>query len=776
MTILSHNLKNGRFLTLRQHLDQIRAAAAAIRARHSAQLLGECAEAWGWLEDCIRLHDSGKGSGQFQEYIRDPDGYVRRCRRETKAHTPLSTVIALALARQEGWDWRRTFAVAQIASGHHSGLDTRDDLSDGLCEFDGVFAEQVPTLDWEALGQEVDWCLRALAGVPADTLLDGGTDLLDELFGRIEKGGDVRFRLLCQLAFSVLLEADKAFLAVPEGDLPRYLGARCDGLDPSSVDRLLARKPPSNVNSLRDGARRELLDGMARVGSAGVQTLTLPTGTGKTLLAATWSLRHRAARAGGDPPPLVLIVLPYLTIIDQTTKEYQDLFSDLGLDPGELIGYHSLSDRTYDPNLEDKSQDFFLDTWRSSVVITTFDQFCLALLSPRGKHQMRFHHLADAVVVLDEVQTLPPRLWAPLQAALSALVRMGTTRVLAMSATQPGFLPGACELVADPAAFFRQMRRYRLVLRLGTAMRLSEFAAECVVRLDEWRGRKVLLTLNTRRSARVVMEALRNAEKKVEFLTADVTPADRLAAVDRIKEADSCLVVSTQCIEAGVDIDMDLVIRDFGPLDSLIQVAGRCNRNGRPERGTVEVVRLLEDDREKEFASYIYDPVLRDATAEVLAGRAEVLEEDVFPLARRYFETLRARKDTGEDVLRAWAGWQEMESARRLLRGKERPKVTFVVTQNEPKLRGELEAAQSVNDRWERRRAFRQLAARVARQTVSVYLRDGFDPSLYAEPFPPGKTGDEVWFWLLEAGHYTAERGLDLENAAADEEGWGVIL
>ncbi len=133
------------------------------------------------------------------------------------------------------------------------------------------------------------------------------------------------------------------------------------------------------------------------------------------------------------------------------------------------------------------------------------------------------------------------------------------------------------------------------------------------------------------------MERLRTAGVPVEFLTADVTPADRLAAVCRIKKAKTCLVVSTQCIEAGVDIDMDLVIRDFAPLDSLIQVAGRCNRNGERARGTVEVVRLREDEGEREFSSYIYDPVLRKVTGEVLAGRAEVLEEDVFPLAQAVF-------------------------------------------------------------------------------------------------------------------------------------------
>src|SRR5262249_47453067 len=153
---------------------------------------------------------------------------------------------------------------------------------------------------------------------------------------------------------------------------------------------------------------------------------------------------------------------------------------------------------------------------------------------------------------------------------------------------------------------------------------------------------------------------------------------------------------------------------------------GRCNRNGRRVRGTVEVVRLREDDTDKEFAAYIYDEVLRSVTLDVLKGRAEVLEEEVYPLTGQYFAGLRADKDTGEDVLKAWAGWQETERVKRLLRGPERPKAGFVVIENDPRLRDDLEAAQQVEDRWERRRAFRKLAARVANLTVSVYLREGF--------------------------------------------------
>jgi hypothetical protein len=139
---------------------------------------------------------------------------------------------------------------------------------------------------------------------------------------------------------------------------------------------------------------------------------------------------------------------------------------------------------------------------------------------------MRFHHLADAVVVLDEVQAFPCVLWEPLQHAVSELTQLGSTHILAMSATQPGFLPGARELIDRREEFFGRMNRYRIVLRHRSPMGLSAFVEECRGRLaGEWAGQRVMLTLNTRGSARRVREALAaDAERlgfRVEFLTAD---------------------------------------------------------------------------------------------------------------------------------------------------------------------------------------------------------------------------------------------------------------
>jgi CRISPR-associated endonuclease/helicase Cas3 len=778
------------FLSLAEHLAEIREAASAIWGRHSQTLRRVSNEACNWFEDSVNLHDAGKASQAFQQYIADPPKF--RGPKDSKVHTPLSTACALRHAEDQAWDWRRALAVALIAAGHHSEFKTTEELDHGICSMDRIIDQQIRSLDWDALDRAIGIAVPRPDGMSGEDICVAASEYLEELVEELTKlvksdpSKAVEYRLLCQLAFSVLLEADKAYLAVSPKDRTKYRAAREAVLPADLVEEAIARetagKQPTAIGPLREEARRAMFAGLKEAGGCRVQTMTLPTGTGKTLLAASWalSLREQIAREEGQQP-LVLIVLPFLAIIDQTVNEYEKVFKG-HVDAGDMISYHSLSDRTYAPDLEDKSQDFFLNTWQSDVVVTTFDQFLFALLSPKSRHQMRFHHLTDALIVMDEVQALPCVLWDPLQKALEGLTKLGTTRILAMSATQPGFLNAPHELIDANEEFFRRMKRYRIILRHREPLKFLAFIDECKGRLPEWAGKRVLITLNTRRSARRMRDELEEflpAGMELEFLSADVAPVDRLAAIARIKQhtknKQPCLVVSTQCIEAGVDIDMDLVLRDFGPLDSIIQIAGRCNRNFGPERCTVEIVSLLDDDSGRAFAGMIYDKILLQATQQVLAGAEVINEEAVFPLTKAYFSLLVRDKDTGEKETRLWLLWQEMTSVRKLLRGAQRPQVSFVVTENDPGLRGELEKVLEIRDRWDRRRALQKLARRIAENTVSVYQRDDLDPANYADPFPANKTSEDVWFWLLHPNHYTRKRGLDLGGKDGEPETWGII-
>jgi len=272
-------------------------------------------------------------------------------------------------------------------------------------------------------------------------------------------------------------------------------------------------------------------------------------------------------------------------------------------------------------------------------------------------------------------------------------------------------------------------------------------------------GKRVLITLNTRASAKAVWRALADYVQDIPIylISADVTPLDRLARIATIKSGQPCVVVSTQTIEAGVDIDMDIAIRDFAPLDALIQVAGRCNRNNRQGEhgGEVEVVSLLSI-KGKRYAEMIYDPVLLNITRETLENVEVIGEEDVLALSRSYFALVKERKNIGKEITRAFAGWEQTPDIHALLRGEKRKQHAFLVlSAKDQQLREQIEQALELEDHWDRRNALRLLAAALQQRTVSVYARPGFDPADYADSLDP--------FWILRERYYHPESGLDLQ-------------
>ncbi|MDS4029506.1 MAG: CRISPR-associated helicase Cas3' [Candidatus Contendobacter sp.] len=754
-------------LQLRQHIAQVQASAEFLLAGHSPQTRERRPETAPTLAALIRGHDLGKGSPAFQAYIRNPLQYHGDIR--AKEHSTLSAVLAVLWAKSQNWPPLATLALAQAIAGHHAGFAPLDYLEERLRpEVDDALLEQWQGLDREALEQASGLALGKTDG--------GFEDARRWLFRRqrikeclqaLPLAEAVRFRLWTQFLFSLLLEADKAFLALREEKLRLYFQQPRPRLAPEWVDDRLARLPDTPLNVLRRQLRMRIIGGPDQ--DQRFYTLTLPTGTGKTLLAATWALRQRARLAMEGDPPRIIIALPFLSIVDQTEQEYRQLLglaSASGAQSERLLASHSLSQREYE--LEGQSLGaaytrFYLDTWRAEVIVTTFDQLLLALFSPRTRHQMRFHALMDALIILDEVQTLPCRLWDVVDQTLRALTEEGNSRVLLMSATQPALLTGARELAGDDQAvaeIFAAFNRYRLVFRHREQQSLDSFIDNLLSRLMNWRqvGKRVLITLNTRKAAKRVWQAVVEAlpDVPVWLISADVTPQDRLVKIAAIKSGQFCVVVSTQTVEAGVDIDMDVVIRDFAPLDALIQVAGRCNRHNRlgAHGGLVEAV-SLSNARGCNFAEMIYDPVLLDITREALGEVPETVGETaVLALSRRYFDLIKARKNIGADLTEAFARWQEMPDIQTLLRGKTQQVAFLVLVDGEEKLRTHIEQALTIANRWERREALRSLSAEVQRRTVSLYTRHGFHPEDYAELLGP--------FWLLRPRFYHPDSGLDL--------------
>ena len=243
-------------------------------------------------------------------------------------------------------------------------------------------------------------------------------------------------------------------------------------------------------------------------------------------------------------------MLPFLSIIEQTARVYRQELLDMEDEANDetLAVSHSLSIREYG-DLEEDEQDraeFALDTWRSDIILTTFDQFLLALMDARTKHQQRFHNLCDAIIIIDEVQALPCKLWHPVGHILRELAHVGRSRLLLMTATQPGLLePDGCQPVIHRPAEYRQSR-YQLEFD-RTERRLTEWVSELseeIERPENAAIRKWLIVLNTRQAALDVYEHFRGARPRdrVFLLSSSIIPRHRLKRINDIRNAESCIV------------------------------------------------------------------------------------------------------------------------------------------------------------------------------------------------------------------------------------------
>lgn len=318
----------------------------------------------------------------------------------------------------------------------------------------------------------------------------------------------------------------------------------------------------------------------------GLFSLTVPTGGGKTLSGLAFALKHAAAHGLRR----VIYVAPYLSILEQNARVIREALQ-FGRDDAEVFEHHSLAEPPGDDNdnqTEREATARRAENWDAPVIITTSVQFFESLFAHKPGRCRKLHNIANSVVLLDECQTLPPDLVAPTCSMLGQLASLLHSSIVLCTATQPAFdhegmperLTGVREISPPSLDLFNRLRRVRvewpgrdehLDWPTVAQLMLGEKAALCIV--------------NTRRAARELFKELRQGTgATVLHLSTSMCPEHRLAVLDRAKDLlrakTPCYLVSTQLIEAGVDIDFPFVLRELAPLEAIIQSAGRCNREG----------------------------------------------------------------------------------------------------------------------------------------------------------------------------------------------------
>jgi len=543
---------DGRWHELADHLE----AVAKLAADHAA-VFGSAEAAW-WVGI---LHDAGKAGEEFQAYL-------RKCAEQPdRRHTTVD---------HKGAGFLRALEVLQPLAipiqGHHGGLNDAGTIGEKA----KAHARNKEKLDvslarFDALGLvPMDWAAPAVPD-----------------FAQRDR---YALEFWLRMLFSALVDADHFDTERhwhPESSALRgsdigmaALWQQFEGNQQAFIDRLSPEQLSTPVNRVRAEVYDACL--MAASHEPGFFRLTVPTGGGKTRSGLAFALKH----ARQHWLRRVIVAVPYLTITDQTAQIVRSIFPEERV----LLEHHSAAGGAADD--EDGAQDeralwrrLTAQDWDAPIIVTTMVQLFESLLGRKTGVCRKLHRIAGSVIVLDEAQTIPITLREPIYDVLRELVANYGVSVVLCTATQPAldWLPAemeTVEIVPDPTRHFRALRRVAYDWPSAGEERWNwERAA------DELRSSpQSLAIVNTVADAAALYEALGDEEGHFH-LSSRMCGAHRRDVVARVRERLAtvlpCRVVSTQVVEAGVDLDFPLLLRAYGPLDRIVQAAGRCNREGK---------------------------------------------------------------------------------------------------------------------------------------------------------------------------------------------------
>ncbi len=519
-------------------------------------------------------HDVGKADPQWQQRLIE-------CEQGKRARIGLDHKCAGALLAEEAGLW----PVGLLIHAHHGGIKSPQKDYAPWLEENRALPGPTKAIDLLAAAME-DFSGLSAASLPAQVRTD---PLCADLFLR--------------LTYSALVDADSI-----DTEAHNLAGAPDQRGCDVSLNELWSRfeafqaNQPNAKESLVNRVRGEVYEACIETATAprGIFRLTVPTGGGKTRSAMAFALRHGIMHGLRR----VIVAVPFTTITQQTAQVYRDIFGE-----GRVVLEHH-SAAAEGAGAASGDDDSFAEdavwsrlaaeNWDAPIVVTTTVQLFESLFSNRRGKTRKLHSLAGSVIVLDEAQALPAGLLSPILDGLRQLTEHYGASVVLSTATQPAFelIPefrdvGAREIVSGHRHHFEMLKRVEYEWRVEEPKEWREVAG--------WMRdvESTLAIVNTKRHAMELLDEL--DDPAVLHLSTLLCGAHRIKVLDKIRwqlaEGAPCRVVSTQVVEAGVDLDFATVFRAEAPLDAIIQAAGRCNREGRlvGRGGRVVVFRPPDD-------------------------------------------------------------------------------------------------------------------------------------------------------------------------------------
>ena len=551
MKYIAH-LEGGREQTVKEHLQ-----GTAKLSAEFAKKFGK--EEWGYC--CGYLHDIGKYSVEFQHKIRENGN-------ERIDH---STAGAKVCMETGGIYPVMSYCIA----GHHAGLPNYGSSQDGGSEATIMGKMKKSLKDYSVYKDEIE--IPKVTTVPIE-------------YGET-KNPDFALSVFIRMLYSCLVDADfldtEAFMK--NGQIKRDAGESIEILLQKLekyVAKWLLNKEIDTVNGRRTEILRNCLEAGKR--EKGLFHLTVPTGGGKTVASLAFALRH----AVHNNMDRVIYVIPYTSIIEQNAQIFRSILGD-----ENVLENHCNVD--YRDSEEWNPMKLAAENWDKPVVVTTNVQFFESLFGNKSSKCRKLHNIANSVVIFDEVQMLPTDYLKPCVAMIEELVNSFEASVVLCTATQPALQPFFQSGIPAYELCPRLEEQFRFFKRT-TFQNLDKISEEALIeKLSE--EYQALCIVNTKKKAQVLYQALKG--QGVFHLSTAMYPKHRKRVLEEVRRClnagERCLVLSTSLVEAGVDLDFHSVYRQLAGIDSVIQAAGRCNREGKrsPEDSNVYVFQFEEQER-----------------------------------------------------------------------------------------------------------------------------------------------------------------------------------
>jgi len=625
-------------------------------------------------------HDFGKATSYFQEYLfeKDENNKVIMKNQPETGHSLISAVLTFWIAKDFVKDKEgellqmMPFFLYLIVKKHHGNINNPIPFSDESNELDIPIEhldKQLESMDKAELQFLFDKINEKLSlNIQVENIPKSLKEyFINELrrkekrvFKKINK--KIEYYFIFQFIYSLLLHSDKEDAIFGKVNKDHRIKLDNDLIE--KYKTLKFGKPKTKIDKIRESIFHDANSKILEIDlKSKILSLNVPTGSGKTLTCLSTALKLRTRLEKTGIKPRIIYGLPFTSIIDQN----YDVFDEILKNPDSdiLLKHHHLAEISYnqkdsDAEFEPEQAKFMIESWESEIVVTTFFQIFHTLFSNRNRMIQKFHKLANSIILLDEVQSIPYKYWKLVRETLLKISDIFNVYFILITATQPRIFESneIIELVPDKSEYFSQFDRINLNFE-SESIELQNFIAKCKNAIEN-SDKSFLFVMNTINSSIELFENLRKMglDSEYFYLATNIIPKHRFEKILNIKKSKKRkIIVSTQMIEAGVDIDIENVWRDFAPLESINQVCGRCNRNFSEKKGNVRIFEILnENHNNTPFSKYIYGKSALSIieTKESLGYKTTISETEFLKNMDSYYQIINEKiaDDESDKILR----------------------------------------------------------------------------------------------------------------------------